>query len=94
MAKINDAASWQIPVWYQMGMVYERLMQPTKASELYSKIIAREKELDSAKRTLSLDAVLDMARWRKDNLKWQLKTEAINAAFHGASPADVALSAK
>ena len=94
LAKINDAASWQIPVWYQMGMVYERLMQPTKASELYSKIIAREKELDSAKRTLSLDAVLDMARWRKDNLKWQLKTEAINAAFHGASPADVALSAK
>ena len=94
LAKINDAASWQIPVWYQMGMVYERLMQPTKAAALYSKIIGREKELDSTKRTLSLEAVLDMARWRKENLKWQLKTEAINAAFHGASPADVALSAK
>ena len=94
LAKLNDSAAWQIPVWYQMGMVYERLMQPTKAAELYSKIIGREKELDSAKRTPSLEAVLDMARWRKDNLKWQLKTEAINAAFHGASPADVALSAK
>jgi tetratricopeptide (TPR) repeat protein len=94
LAKINDAASWQIPVWYQMGMVYERLMQPTKAAELYDKIVAREKELDSAKRTLSLDAVLDMARWRKENLKWQLKTEAINAAFHGAPDPTVALSAK
>ncbi len=94
LAKINDAASWQIPVWYQMGMVYERLMQPTKAAELYGKIIAREKELDSAKRTLSLDAVLDMARWRKENLKWQMKTEAINNGFHGAPDPAVALSAK
>ena len=94
LAKINNAASWQIPVWYQMGMVYERLMQPTKAAELYGKILGREKELDSAKRTLSLDAVLDMARWRKENLKWQMKTEAINAAFHGAPDPAVALSAK
>jgi tetratricopeptide (TPR) repeat protein len=94
LAKINDAASWQIPVWYQMGMIYERLMQPTKAAELYTKIIGREKELDSAKRTLSLDAVLDMARWRKENLKWQMKTEAINAAFHGAPDPAVALGAK
>ena len=77
-----------------MGMVYERLMQPSKAAELYGRIIERQKELDTAKRTLSLDAVLDMARWRKENLKWQLKTEAINAAFHGSPAADVALSAK
>jgi hypothetical protein len=70
------------------------LMQPTKAAELYTKIIGREKELDSTKRTLSLDAVLDMARWRKENLKWQMKTEAINAAFHGAPDPAVALSAK
>ena len=94
LAKLNDSAAWQIPVWYQMGMVYERLMQPTKAAELYGKIIGREKELDSAKRTPSLEAVLDMARWRKDNLKWQLKTEAINAAFYGAPDPAVALSAK
>jgi tetratricopeptide (TPR) repeat protein len=93
LAKINDSVSWQIPVWYQLGMVYERLMQPEKAAEYYDLILGREKELDSAKRTLSLEAVLDMARWRKQNLQWQLKTEAINAAFHGAAT-DVALSAK
>jgi len=93
LAKINDAVSWQIPVWYQLGMVYERMMQPEKAAEYYDLILGREKELDSAKRTLSLEAVLDMARWRKQNLQWQLKTEAINAAFHGAAK-DVALSAK
>jgi hypothetical protein len=83
-----------LPVWYQMGLVYERLMQPAKAAEFYEKILARQKELDSAKRTPSLDAVLDMARWRKEQLKWQLKTEAVNAAFHGAPATDVALGAK
>lgn len=94
LAQLSDTAAWQLPVWYQMGLVYERLMQPTKAAEFYDKILARQKELDSTQRTPSLEAVLDMARWRKEQLKWQLKTEAINAAFHGAPAADVALSAK
>ena len=94
LALLNDTAAWQLPVWYQMGLVYERLMQPAKADELYTRILDRQKELDSAKRTPSLDAVLDMARWRKEQLKWQLKTEAVNAAFHGAPAADVALGAK
>jgi len=94
LAQLSDSAAWQVPVWYQMGLVYERLMQPVKAAEFYDKILARQKELDSAKRTPSLDAVLDMARWRKEQLKWQLKTEAVNAAFHGAPATDVALGAK
>lgn len=94
LALLSDTAAWQLPVWYQMGLVYERLMQPAKAAEFYEKILARQKELDSAKRTPSLDAVLDMARWRKEQLKWQLKTEAVNAAFHGAPATDVALGAK
>lgn len=93
LALLSDSAAWQVPVWYQMGLVYERLMQPTKAAELYDKILARQKELDSNNRTPSLEAVLDMARWRKEQLRWQLKTEAVNAAFYGAS-ADVAHSAK
>lgn len=94
LALLNDSAAWQLPVWYQMGLVYERLMQPTRALEMYTVILGREKELDSAKRTPSLEAVLDMARWRKEQLQWQLKTESINAAFHGAPGVDVALGAK
>jgi tetratricopeptide (TPR) repeat protein len=94
LALLNDSAAWQLPVWYQMGLVYERLMQPTRALEMYTVILGREKELDSAKRTSSLEAVLDMARWRKEQLQWQLKTESINAAFHGSPGVDVALGAK
>lgn len=94
LALLNDTAAWQLPVWYQMGLVYERLMQPAKAAEFYEKILARQKELDSTTRTPSLEAVLDMARWRKEQLKWQVKTEAINAAFRGAPATDVALRAQ
>jgi tetratricopeptide (TPR) repeat protein len=94
LAQLNDSAGWQLPVWYQMGLVYERLMQPGKAVELYDRILQHEKELDSAQRTPSLDTVLDMARWRKEQLQWQVKTEAAHAALHGAAPTQVALSAK
>ncbi len=94
LGRLSDAAAWQLPVWYQMGLVYERLMQPMKATELYGKILAREKELDSAQRSPSLETVLDMARWRIEQLKWQLKTEAVNAAFHVTPGAEVALSAQ
>jgi tetratricopeptide (TPR) repeat protein len=95
LAGLSTAAAWQLPVWYQMGLVYERLMQPAKAAEFYVRILEREKELDSKTRTPSLGAVLDMARWRKEQLQWQLKTEAVNAALHGGSPnTRVALGAK
>lgn len=94
LAELSKAAAWQVPVWYQMGLVYERLMQPVKAAEFYTRILEREKELDSTTRTLSLSAVLDMARWRKEQLQWQLKTEAVNAAMHGGEPTRVALGAK
>lgn len=95
LAELSKAAAWQVPVWYQMGLVYERLMQPVKAAEFYTRILDREKELDSNTRTLSLSAVLDMARWRKEQLQWQLKTEAVNAALHGGGePTRVALGAK
>jgi len=94
LARVNDAVAWQLPVWYQMGLVYERLRQPTKALEMYMVILGREKDLDSAGRTLSLEAVLDMARWRKMQLEWQMKTEAVNAALHLPPGPEVALGAK
>jgi tetratricopeptide (TPR) repeat protein len=94
LAELNPDVAWQLPVWYQIGLVYERLMQPQKASETYDRILARQKELDTARRTPSLDAVLDMARWRKEHLHWQLKVEQTNARLHGPPENDVALDAK
>jgi tetratricopeptide (TPR) repeat protein len=70
LGSINSATEWQFPVLYQIGLIYEKLHQPTKALESYGKIITRQKELDS-NASPSLKTVLDMARWRTDFIQWQ-----------------------
>jgi len=84
LAELNRSAKWQLPVWYQMGLVYERLQQPQKASEAYTRILDRQKELDSDMRSPSLATVLDMAQWRKDHLQWQVTAEQAAVRLHAA----------
>jgi tetratricopeptide (TPR) repeat protein len=76
LAAINTAPFWQLPVLYQIGLVFERLKQPIKASEYYSKIISKETELGTNS-AQSLKIVVDMAKWRKEFLKWQTNAENI-----------------
>ena len=75
LAKLNQTPEWQVPVLYQTGLIYERLSQPQKAVEAYTAILAREKELTAAIGTPSLKTVIDMARWRKDQIGWLGKAE-------------------
>jgi tetratricopeptide (TPR) repeat protein len=70
LADLDSAPSWQMPVWYQMGIVYERLQQPQKAIQTYARIIGREKELTPPV-SPGLKTVLDMAKWRANFLGWQ-----------------------
>lgn len=70
LAALDSSPAWQLPVWYQMGLIYERLQQPQKAAEFYAQILARRNEVQSAANP-SLGTVLDMARWRKELLDWQ-----------------------
>ena len=74
LAKLSDNAEWQIPVWYQMGLVYERLGQPQKATETYIQILSRESKVNTNEPNLNLSTILDMARWRREHLDWQEKT--------------------
>ncbi len=75
LAGMSSDPAWQLPVWYQIGLVYERIQQPMKAAEHYERIRARQGEL-STNAPLSLKAVVDMARWREEFLGWQTRTEA------------------
>jgi len=84
LAALDTAPQWQLPVWYQVGLVFERLAQPAKAIEYYANIVAREQELGKDA-SPSLKAVIEMAVWRKEFLGWQLKTEGINLGFKAAS---------
>lgn len=75
LSKISNAASWQLPVWYQIGLVYEHLKQPAKAVEMYDQIIQRQVEVRTGSPTEGLLALLDMAQWRRGYLKWDEKTD-------------------
>lgn len=75
LAALDHSAAWQVPVWYQLGLVYERLGQRAKALEMYSDVLERETELTGANLTPSLRSVIEMARWRKDAVGWMEKAE-------------------
>jgi tetratricopeptide (TPR) repeat protein len=75
LASLDPSPEWQLPVWYQIGLVHERLQQPQKAVEIFTAIAKREKELVGPALTPGLKAVFDMARWRQEHLGWQARAE-------------------
>ena len=76
LAEINSTAEWQVPAWYQLGIVYENLKYPEKALDMYAKIVAREKEVKNPDDNLK--AVLEMAGWRKRTIEWEVAAKAAN----------------
>jgi tetratricopeptide (TPR) repeat protein len=81
LAQLDHSPQWQLPVWYQIGMTYERLWQPQKATEIYSQIISRENEL-ATNSPPSLKSIVDMARWRIGFMQWQENAEIVNRGLH------------
>jgi tetratricopeptide (TPR) repeat protein len=80
LAQINQSAAWQVPVQYQIGLVFERLGSPPKASESYERVIARAAEV-ATNGTPSLKAIVEMAKWRKDYLKWETNADQARREF-------------
>jgi tetratricopeptide (TPR) repeat protein len=81
LAQLDHSPRWQLPVWYQIGMTYERLWQPQKATDIYNQIASRENELDT-NAPPSLRAIVDMARWRMGFIQWQSNAEIANYSLH------------
>lgn len=84
LAQLDSAPTWQLPVKYQIGLTYERLLQPQKAIETYNQILKLEPDL-STNATPGQQAVLDMARWRAGFLGWQNNAEASNRSLASSS---------
>jgi tetratricopeptide (TPR) repeat protein len=80
LEQLDHSPTWQIPVTYQIGMTYERLLQPEMAMNSYSNILSRETELGT-NTTPGLKAILDMARWRMNFVGWQSRADNINHAL-------------
>ena len=77
LAALDSSPAWQVPVSYQIGMTYERLLQPESAVKTYSQIICREAQVGTNV-TPGLKAVFDMARWRTNFIQWQERADSIN----------------
>ncbi len=97
LARLQDAPAWQLPAWYQMGLVYERLGHVEKAVETYRKILGRQSEVTNA--TAGLTLVFEMSKWRSENIAWANNTEKESRAAirgvdlaestNGAAPTDL-----
>lgn len=70
MAAINGDPAWQLPVLYQTGLIYERLEQTAKATEVYDQILDSGKTVDPDTAGPALKSVIEMAQWRKDHIAW------------------------
>jgi tetratricopeptide (TPR) repeat protein len=86
LADLDQSPVWQVPVWYQVGMVYEQLQQWQKATDTYKRILDREKELNPGNTTPSLALLLEMAKWRQDYIAWMQKAKLNNLALRPQEP--------
>ena len=89
LTQLDSAPAWLLPVKYQIGLTYERLLQPQKAVEAYQDILKFEPELGT-NASPGQKAVFDMARWRAGFLGWQSQAETANRslAYTPIPPAD------
>jgi tetratricopeptide (TPR) repeat protein len=92
LSRLQDSPEWKLPALYQTGLVYERLNQPPKAIEVYDQIVTRAKDLTNASPNLKL--IVDMARWRKDQINWNDSTskeaqDIVTGKDSGAEPSNL-----
>jgi tetratricopeptide (TPR) repeat protein len=84
LAAIEATPEWQWPVVYQMALCFERLRLDPRALEAYKFIIAESEKPENKlkKLPMSIENVVEMARFRAEHLGWneaahkQLRTVA------------------
>ncbi|MCE9612548.1 MAG: tetratricopeptide repeat protein [Chthoniobacter sp.] len=77
LAQLNDEPEWQWPVVYQMGLCFERLRLVNRAAEAYKFILDEANKPERASKPLpeSCTNLVQMSRWRGEQLAWQHTTE-------------------
>ncbi|MDR3459511.1 MAG: tetratricopeptide repeat protein [Verrucomicrobiae bacterium] len=74
LAKLDPSPAWQLPVNYQVGITYEKLLQPSNAIVAYRSITNAAPTLGT-NAAPGLRAVADMAQWRLNFLQFQNRVE-------------------
>ena len=93
LARLDHSPQWQLPVWYQIGMTYEQLLQPQKAVEIYHQIVSRQSELGT-NQPPNLASIADMARWRIGFIRWQDQAQMVNHSLAATNAGLTANAAK
>jgi tetratricopeptide (TPR) repeat protein len=78
MAKLSDDPEWRWPVIYQVGLCFERLGLPDRATEAYQFIQDENKKAQAASKPIGddLTQLVQMAEWRSGHVQWQQTTSA------------------
>lgn len=77
MLTLERSPAWCWPLYYQMGMCYEKLAAQDKAAESYKKILDwKENERAEAQKVDTLKSLYDLAKWRIDNMTWAKETSS------------------
>ena len=92
LAQLDPAPAWQLPVRYQVGITYEKLLQPNLAIEAYRNILTNAAPLSATNLSPSLKAVVDMAGWRLHFLEWNDRAEVFNHAVAAVATTNLNLS--
>lgn len=74
LAKLDPSPAWQLPVNYQVGITYEKLLQPANAITAYRSITNAAPTLGT-NAAPGLRAVADMAQWRLNFLQFEDRAE-------------------
>jgi tetratricopeptide (TPR) repeat protein len=78
LAQLDPDPGWQLPVRYQVGITYEKLLQPALAMEAYRNVMTNAAPLVATNLSPSLKAVVEMAGWRLNFLEWNERAAAFN----------------
>ena len=81
MIEIDQAPSWTTPLRYQEGLCWERLLQFSRAAEVYNQLISTGQKLDSPE----IQDIIRMAEWRLEQLTWTQKTQT---ELHALNPVE------
>ncbi|MBI1842715.1 MAG: tetratricopeptide repeat protein [Verrucomicrobia bacterium] len=82
---LDRSLDWQGPLLYQVGLIYEKLAQPPKASLAYSNLVLLAQEA-AAPVSAGLRSLVDMAKWRLDQVQWESRAQRTNAFFATTVP--------
>lgn len=74
LAELDESPAWRLPVWYQIGLIHERLEAPGEAIKTYQRILDQETEV-AVTNGPALKTLVDMARWRHDFIQWKFEAE-------------------